>query len=298
MTEIVKLFDPHRKRQQRDRAARCFVDSAFLHQRVCDDILDRLEAINRRFTRTLVLFDGRSFAAALAKRPEMADKLGVRVHADIAEAMRPDVVIDAEVWPFGDAQFDLVLSVLHLHWTNDLPGALIQARRCLRPDGLFIGALFGDGTLSELRESFLQADSAITGGAGLRVSPFADLRDLAGLLQRAGMALPVSDTDRVTVTYENGFRLLADLRAMAETAVFMHPAPPLRRDVLAAALEHYATHFANADGRLQAQFNIVTLTGWAPDESQQKPLRPGSAKARLADALGVAEHSAGEKPDS
>ncbi len=187
-----------------------------------------------------------------------------------------------------------MVSTLALHWTNDLPGALIQVRRALKPDGLFIGAIFGGATLTELRQALMQADSELSGGAGPRISPFADVLDAAALLQRAGFALPVADVDRVQVGYADPMALIADLRAMGETNVLAERRP-ISKPVLARAREVYAERFARPDGRITATFEIVTMTGWAPHPSQQQPLRPGSAKMRLADALGVKEQDAGEK---
>ncbi len=205
------------------------------------------------------------------------------------------VQADEEQLPFRDESLDLVVSTLALHWTNDLPGALIQIRRALKPDGLFIGAILGGATLTELRQSLLAAEAELSGGAGPRISPFADTHDAAGLLQRAGFALPVADVDRVVARYAHPLKLVADLRAMGETNVLNERArAPLSRAVLARASEIYAERFADADGRVRATFDIVTMTGWAPHPDQQKPLRPGSAKMRLADALGTVEKPAGE----
>jgi hypothetical protein len=178
---------------------------------------------------------------------------------------------------------------------NDLPGALIQIRRALKPDGLFVAALFAGDTLKELRESFAAGEEGVSGGVSPRVSPFADVRDLGGLLQRAGFNLPVADTERTTVRYRRFETLVSDLRAAGETnALVQRPRKTLRRDVLAASLAHYKSFHAEEDGRLRATFDIVYLTGWTPHESQQKPLRPGSAKTRLADALGTIEQKAGD----
>jgi SAM-dependent methyltransferase len=191
---------------------------------------------------------------------------------------------------------DLAASLLALHAVNDLPGALIQIKRALRPDGLFIACLLAGQSLTELRQSLLAAEVELTGGASPRVAPFADLRDLGGLLQRAGFALPVIDSESVTVRYGDMFGLLRDLRAMGwANALSERSRKPLRRSVLLRAAELYAERFADPDGRLRATFEIVWLSGWAPHESQQKPLRPGSAKARLADALGVPEIGTGDK---
>ena len=192
---------------------------------------------------------------------------------------------------------DLITSNLVLHAVNDLPGVLLQARRALKPDGLFLAALFGGETLTELRQSLAAAEIEIKGGVSPRVAPFADVRDLGGLLQRAGFALPVADVERTVVRYGEFSQLVRDLRAMGETnALVERSRRPMRRDMLAAAVAHYARHFADPDGKLRATFDIVYLTGWAPHESQQQPLKPGSAKSRLADALGTKELSSGEAP--
>ena len=209
-----------------------------------------------------------------------------------------DVVVDEEALPFADGSLDLVVSALALQFVNDLPGTLIQIRRALKPDGLLLAALIGGDSLTELREAFAQAESEIEGGASPRVAPFADVRELGALLQRAGFALPVVDSDRLTVRYKTVLRLMRDLRRMGATNV-LDRAPPhaaQARRRYAGMAEIYAERFADADGRLRATFEIVWLSGWAPHESQQKPLKPGSATQRLADALGTREISAGEKP--
>ncbi len=186
--------------------------------------------------------------------------------------------------------FDLAVSILTLHAVNDLPGVLAQIRRALKPDGLFMAALFGGATLFELRESLAAAELETTGGVSPRVYPFADVRDLGGLLQRAGFALPVADVERTTVLYRAFSSLVRDLRALGETnALAERSRKALSRETIAAALAHYGAHHADPDSRLRATFEIVYLTGWAPHENQQQPLKPGSAKARLADALGTKE---------
>jgi SAM-dependent methyltransferase len=206
------------------------------------------------------------------------------------------VAADEETLPFRDAAFDLVVSGLALQFVNDLPGTLVQIRRTLKPDGLFIAALMGGETLTELRQSFAAAESDVESGASPRVAPFADLRDLGALLQRAGFALPVTDTDRVTVRYDNVFALLHDLRRMGATnALIDRRRAPLKRSTLMRMAEIYGERFSDDDGRVRATFEIVWLSGWVPHPGQQKPLQPGSAKARLADALGARELSAGEK---
>ena len=236
-----------------------------------------------------------SLAASDAK-----PRVGHLIESDLSGAMLarrpgPRVQLDEERLPFADESLDLVVSTLALHWVNDLPGALIQIRRALKPDGLFMGALLGGSTLTELRQALTEAEAELTGGAGLRIAPFADTFDAAGLLQRAGFALPVADLDRVRVRYAHPLKLIADLKAMGETNALTDRARrPLSRAVLARACEIYAARFAEPDGRVVATFDIVTMTGWAPHPDQQKPLKPGSAKMRLADALGTTEQPTGD----
>lgn len=295
------LFDRALHRRRLDRAASAFAGSAFLKARAAADAVERLEPIMRRFPLAVDLGarDG-AFARALAGS-DAAGKIDTLIETDLSAAMlngrpTPRLVVDEERLPFAPESLDLVVSTLALHWTNDLVGALVQIRRALRPDGLFIGAFLGGATLTELRQCLIEAEIEISGGAALRVSPFADAIDGAGLLQRAGFALPVSDVDRVTVRYAHPLSLLADLRAMGESNVLVErPRKPLRRDLLARAMALYAERFSGPDGKVTATFEIITVTGWAPHESQQKPLRPGSARTRLADALGVSERSAGER---
>ena len=293
------LFDRPLHRRRLDRAAEGFSAAGFLKARAAEDAVMRLEAIMRSFPLAVDLGarDG-AFGRALAASPAQ-EKVGLLIETDLSAAMLKGrqglrVQADEERLPFGEASLDLVVSTLALHWTNDLPGALIQVRRALKPDGLFIGAIFGGATLTELRQALMQADSELSGGAGPRISPFADVLDAAALLQRAGFALPVADVDRVQVGYADPMALIADLRAMGETNVLAERRP-ISKPVLARAREVYAERFARPDGRITATFEIVTMTGWAPHPSQQQPLRPGSAKMRLADALGVKEQDAGEK---
>jgi SAM-dependent methyltransferase len=240
-----------------------------------------------------------TLARTLRSDPAIADRIGDIVTADLSPAFaKPPlgVVADEEALPFADGSFDLVVSALSLHWVNDLPGALIQIRRVLKPDGLFIGAALGGRTLVELRQSLLAAEEEARGGAANRVSPFMDVIDAAGLLQRAGFAMPVADNDARTVRYGDPLRLLADLKGMGETAAFANrDAPRLTRGVFMRATEIYAQRFSDPDGKVRATFEFVTMSGWAPAPDQPKAKRPGSATARLADALGVKERSAGEK---
>ena len=294
------LFDRALLRRRLDRAACGFGAAGFLKARAAEDAVLRLEAIMRSFDVAVDLGarDG-SFARALALS-DARSRIGLLIQSDLSLAMLarsggPRVQLDEERLPFRDESLDLVVSSLALHWTNDLPGALVQIRRALRPDGLFIGSLFGGATLTELRQSLIQAESELTGGAGARISPFADTPDTAALLQRAGFALPVADIDRVQASYGHPLQLLRDLRAMGEGNV-LAVRGPLPRRVLARACELYIERFSRPDGRVTATFEIITMTGWSPHPDQQQPLRPGSARMRLADALGVREQSAGEKP--
>jgi len=297
-----RLFDRALHRLRLDRAAGRYGQADFLKARVAADVVERLEAIMRSFP-VAVDLGARSglFAVALAQSPA-SERVGVLIETDLSAAMLMGrdalrVQVDEERLPFAEASLDLLVSTLALHWTNDLVGALIQIRQALKPDGLFIGAVMGGSSLTELRQSLLAAEAELSDGAGLRVSPFADALDAAGLLQRAGFALPVADADRVVVRYAHPLRLIADLKAMGETNVLTERSrKPLSRAVLARACEIYAERFSDPDGRVRATFDLVIMTGWAPHPDQQQPLRPGSAKMRLADALGTKEIPAGEKP--
>jgi SAM-dependent methyltransferase len=291
-----KLFDRTLLRARKDRASVEFETYDFLHARVAHDLLDRVEAVSRDFDRVLILGGGGAVGRALAERPEAAAKMGHVVEADLSPKLARDAALDEERLAIADQSVDLVLSCLSLHWTNDLVGALIQINRALKPDGFFAGAVFGGATLTELRQSLLAAEDALTGAASARVSPFADTVDMAGLLARAGFAMPVSDVDRVTARYGNAFVLMRDLRKMGETsALATRPRTPATRALFVKTAELYAERFADEDGRIPAKFEIIHAAGWAPHESQPKPKRPGSATVRLADALGVREMGAGEK---
>jgi len=301
MTAPPRLFDRDLHRSRLDRAAPGYGAADFLKARAAADAVERLEAIMRDFPVAVDLgARNGAFAAALAQSEAKA-KVGALIEADLSRQMLADrpglkVQADEERLPFAPESLNLVVSLLNLHWTNDLVGALIQIREALKPDGLFFGALLGGATLTELRECLTQAEAELFGGAGLRVSPFADVLDGAALLQRAGFALPVADLDRVTVRYSSALELIRDIRAMGESNVLADRArKPLTRAVLGRAAEIYHARFSEPDGRVRATFDIVTLTGWAPHPDQQQPLRPGSAKMRLADALHVKEKPAGEK---
>jgi SAM-dependent methyltransferase len=289
MAENPLIFDPAVLRQRRRRAA-ALGPATFLLDRAAEDLADRLAAVLRRFELAVDLgTPGDAVRAALAR----LDSIGRIVAADVwpGPAQGETIVTaDAEASPFTDATLDLVVSALALQFVNDLPGVLVQIRRALKPDGLFLAALIGGETLTELRQSFAAAEIEIEGGISPRVAPFADLRDLGALLQRAGFALPVTDVDRLTVRYDSVFNLMHDLRRMGATnALLARRRVPLKRATLLRMAEIYMQRFADPDGRVRATFEIVWLSGWAPHPDQQQPLKPGSAKARLADALGTRE---------
>ena len=277
----------------RKRLARAYAQApaGFLVDHLVDDFANRLSAVLRPFPRILDLGTPTpALAQMLAQRHPETLVRAAPVAAAMGEGAWTGMVVDEESLPFAEKSFDLVTSALALQFVNDLPGALIQIRRALAPDGLFIGCLIGGQSLQELRLAFAEAEESIMGGTSPRVAPFADLRDMGGLLQRAGFALPVTDSDTIIVRYASMFGLLRDLRAMGATnALVARDRRPLRRAVLMKAAEIYQSRFADPDGRLRATFEFVWVSGWAPHESQQKPLAPGSAKARLADALKVDE---------
>lgn len=260
----------------------------FLLERAVEDMAGRLDIALRPFPRVLDLVTPSArVAAMLAARPGERSLLRAAPAPEPGDARWRTIVLDEERLPFAPGSFDLIVSALALQWTNDLPGVLAQARWALAPDGLFLACLMGGRTLQELRSAFARAEEEMTGGASPRVAPFVDLRDMGALLQRAGFALPVTDIDTMVVRYPNLFALMADLRAMGATnALAQRLKRPLRRDLLLRVAEFYAREHADADGRIRATFEIVWLSGWSPHESQQKPLKPGSAKMRLADALG------------
>ena len=269
MSEEIAPFDRRALRLRRDRAAAEFDAYDFLFAEVAERLADRLDDITRRFPAALDLGCHDGVLARTLKGRGGIDRL---VQLDLSPKMAaraarygPALAGDEERLPFRWGSFDAALSCLSLHWTNDLPGALIQIRHVLKPDGLFLAAIFGAGTLTELRGVLLDAELQAVGGASPRVSPFADLRDAAGLLQRAGFYMPVADADTISVTFENVLTLFRDLRGMAETnALAMRPKSFMRRDLLANAVTRYASQAD--DGRIAATFRIVFLTGWAPPQ--------------------------------
>lgn len=268
----------------------------FLMRRAAEDLADRLGAVEREFGKAAVLFGQTPAAAgALLSSGKVADI--VRVEADTAFLNgEPGLISPLETVPFEPESLDLVVCLLSLQSMNDIPGMLVQIRRALKPDGLFLGALAGAGTLSELRESLLAAETELYGGASPHVIPFTDVRDAGALLQRAGFALPVADVEMVMARYATLFGLMADLRAMGETSALVDRSRrPGTRRLFARAAEIYAERFSDVDGRIRASFPIVWMSGWAPDASQQKPLKPGSAKVSLKTIL---ENPEGRRPGS
>ncbi|SMX46983.1 methyltransferase domain-containing protein [Actibacterium lipolyticum] len=254
----------------RDRALFMAEPAMFLQEDAADEVKERLTEVNRTFTAP----------AVVSPFPQVW-------HAAFPDAVH---VPDADILALEEGAHDLVIHGMSLHWANDPVGQLVQCRRALKPDGLFIGVLFGGQTLQELRAAMSEAEVKTTGGLSPRVIPMAEIRDLGALLQRAGFSLPVADSAARSVTYSSPFHLMADLRAMGEVNALdqrRRTAPPRR--LFAEMAQIYAEAYATPDGRIPATFETIFLTGWAPDQSQQKPLRPGSATARLADALNVDE---------
>ncbi|MDG1521360.1 MAG: methyltransferase domain-containing protein [Yoonia sp.] len=249
---------------------RALPEALFLHDLVADEISERLKEVNRTFAKVAIVTGQPAFWQA--KFPGAV------------------VVEDAETLDLDQGAFDLVLHMMALHWANDPVGQLVQCRRALQPDGLLLASCLGGQTLHELRSALAEAEAVVAGGLSPRIAPMGEIRDLGALLQRAGFALPVADGTPLTVSYANAFHVMHDLRKMGENNALAHrPRGFTMRNILTEAATLYAEHFSNADRRVDATFEIITLTGWAPDDAQPKPLRPGSATARLADALGTKE---------
>jgi len=286
------IFDRRLHAHRRDRVAATASSHDFLLARVADDFAERLALIKRTFPIAVNLG---AHHGILSQR--ICGLAGIERVINVDRSPRilehcagPRVVADEEALPFAPASLDLVVSGLSLHLVNDLPGALVQIRHALKPDGLLLAALLGGETLNELRQSWLAAEAELSGGASPRVAPFADVRALGSLLQRAGYALPVVDSDTVDVSYETPLTLMQDVKGMgASNMLIDRRRQPMTRNLLMRAAEVYAQRFSMPDGRIRATFEIITLTAWAPDESQPKPLKPGSATSRLADALGASE---------
>lgn len=287
MTAPHILFDRTLLRERQRRAEREGVEK-FLLERATEDLFERLATMTHDFPR-----------AALIETPSPDDLRNALLRSSKVQSVDLlPVVGETETIEGARAPYDLAISLLSMQWLNDLPGVLAQMKRLLKPDGLLLAAMIGGDTLSELREALAAAESEIEGGISPRVSPFVEVRVLGGLLQRAGLALPVTDTDRFTVRYDNAVALMQDLRRMgAANALAERSRRPLQRATLFRAAEIYRERFADRDGRIRATFEILWLSGWSPHESQQQPLRPGSAKTRLADALRTVELPADDKTE-
>lgn len=292
MSDDADIFDRGLIARRRNRLAAHVDAHAFLLERVADDLAERLAIVRRTFPLAVSLGAAHG---AVARRMRQVETVGAVIEAERAPTLAercagPVVVADEEYLPFATASLDLVVSCLALQLVNDLPGTLVQVRRALKPDGLFLAALLGGRTLDELRQAWLAAETEIRGGASPRVAPFADTRDLGALLQRAGFALPVVDSDVLTVAYPTPLHLMREIKAMGgSNPLRARSRAPVTRGLLMRAAEIYAERFGRPDGKVEATFEIMTMTAWAPHESQPKPLRPGSATTRLADALGVSE---------
>ncbi len=280
---VPQVFDRALYRLRRERKGR-YDEDRFLLREAAEGLADRLGAVCRRFRSALDLASSPESRLCLTPHAEQWTQLA------LTDRDGGQLIGDEEVLPFGPSHFNLVTSVLSLHAVNDLPGALLQIRNLLQPDGLFVAALFGADTLHELRAAFAAAELELRDGLSPRVSPFADVRSLGMLLQRAGFALPVVDVERTTVKYKNFSGLVRDIRAMGEVNYLCaRDRRPLTRGLLAAMLAHYEENHGTPEGRLKASFDIVYMTAWAPHDSQPRPLRPGSAKTSLAEALGTVE---------
>lgn len=273
----------------RKRRARRIDDRGahFLMQRAAEDVADRLSTVQRSFGTAASILSQTDAAQRMLQQSGKVENI-FRVETDAALLDGDGLVAQDEILPLQPESVDLVISLYALQEANDLPGMLIQIRRSLRPDGLFLGCLAGAGTLGELREALLAAETELYGGASPRVFPFADVRDMGGLLQRAGFALPVTDSESVTVRYDSMFALIRDLRAMGATnSLLARSRKPASKALFLRAAEIYAERFSDPDGRVRATFSTIWLSGWAPHASQQKPLEPGSAKVSLAKVLSL-----------
>ena len=280
------IFDRRALRRQRRRAARRQPACDFLHREVAERLDDRLGDVLRDFPLAVELgCHHGALSEKLAANPRIGTVFGCDIAPDFARA-HGHLAADEEFLPFAENSIDLIVSNMALHWVNDTPGTLAQIRRCLKPDGLFLAALIGGETLDALRNCFMEAELDIRGGAGAHVSPFIDIRDGGALLQRAGFALPVADLEPVTVSYENAFSLMRDLRHMGEGNVLAGRQKHFtRRDVMMKAAALYQQRFSDTDGRIEARFDILFLIGWKPHASQPKPLAPGSGRISLASAV-------------
>jgi NADH dehydrogenase [ubiquinone] 1 alpha subcomplex assembly factor 5 len=298
MNDERRLFDRKLLRARRARFAHEIEAREFLLARVAGEIAERVQLMLRLFPLGV---DLGAYHGLLGRKVAALPSVGVMFYAESAFAFaalcpRPSLVCDEDLLPFKEASLSLVVSGLALHRVNDLPGALIQIRRVLAPDGLFMAALLGAGALIELRQALIEAESEAEGGVSPRVSPFGDVRQYGALLQRAGFALPVADTESLSLLYASPRDLMREIRALGGGNVLLaRSRKPLSRPTLERAEQIYRERHGTPDGRVKASFEIVYLSGWAPDPSQQQPLKPGSAARRLADALGTTEQPAGDK---
>ncbi len=293
MTTHPLIFDRHQVRRMQTRAAARMADHNFLIDWNMRHLIERLADIKRTYPVALLI--GGRVSPALIEELKAAGQIETLIVADMSPVFTPDVCLDEEHLPFAAATFDLIISPFSLHHVNDVPGALIQMRRALKPDGLMLAAFPGGESLIELRQSFMKTEIEHRQGARMRVHPFIEKQQAAGLLQRGGYALPVVDSERVVVTYDNAFRLMQDLRYMGESnSLHMRDRSLTGKHLMMEMAKTYQADFCEPDGRIRATFEMIFLSGWAPHESQQQPLRPGSAQSRLAAALGTEEISAGE----
>ena len=288
------LFDRARIAKNRYRASQNFEEYAFLKVKESTQLLERLQDSPRTFQHAVDLWAHTGQASQVLKTSGLVDAVTAlepseRMRETLGSENIPAMAWNDDVLPFEPDQFDLAVSVLGLHWANELPGTLQEIRGVLKPDGVFQACLFGGGTLNELRSALIEAETELTGGISPRLSPLPGLQDMAGLLQRAGFALPVADIERVTVRYRHPMKLLQDLKGMGEQAAFLkrdgQERRPLSRRILARMSDIYAECFSDADGKVRASFEIIWRSGWAPAANQPKPLRPGSGKFSLADAI-------------
>lgn len=282
----IRVFDRSCVKHNRNRSLKDFKNHGFLFDWAADQINDRLSDVNRNFPKVLQL--------GIRGPAIQNDKIQSQFTMDIAGT--PSIIAEEDILPIAPGSLDLITGNLTLQTVNDLPGALIQIRRALKPDGLFLAAMLGGETLHEFRHVLSETEIEMHGGISPRVAPFADKQQMGGLMQRAGFALPVIDSELITVTYDSMFKLMHDLRGMGETnAITERNRKPLGKRFFMRAAEKYQKEFSEGDGRIVATFEIIFLLGWAPHDSQQKPLRPGSAEHSLAEALNTKEISTGEK---
>lgn len=284
MSSDITVFDRALIRKNRNRCASKLEDHNFLFEWSSDQIQKRLQDIKKKFPLALQI-------GCRHQTPDLSEHGIEKIFTlDIAEHLKPNIQADEEFFPFFAESFDLIISNLNLHTTNDLPGTLIQLKSALKADGLFIATILGGETLHELRDCMNKIELDKTGGLSPHVAPFADMPQMGNLMQRAGFTLPVIDSEKITVTYDNALKLMQDLRNMGEGNALMERKKNFSTyDYFGRVAQDYAARYSESDGRIVATFEVIFLLGWAPHESQQKPLRPGSAKSRLSDALNSKE---------